>query len=337
MEANQSNDSCKVSKISDSNYSIGKNSFRYLIKLNLKEKTLEFYARRNFAPNHFEGIYTLDDFYSASKSFYFYDNLKDICQMIKLKLENQEIDMQEEQDTFILKIEISIDSLKRQINLILKKNPDFNVNSVIEDLSKNMVLLTEKNLQLEERIEKLEKLLDKSEKKNSIENSKIVKVEDIPIIKKWIDEQQPDEVEFRLLYRSSIHGKMAKDFHQKCDNRGPTITFIKTVKGKRFGGFTSLNWESQGEYKMNDTSAFIFSLDYKKKLKNNDQNYIIYNNSAYGPFFGGGDDILIDNGHTKSCSTNLSSYGMNDGYNGNYLTGERNFTPSEVEVYSVDY
>lgn len=41
--------------------------------------------------------------------------------------------------------------------------------------------------------------------------------------------------EVKLLFRASEHGQTPKDFHDRCDNKGPTVTIIKNDKGKEFG------------------------------------------------------------------------------------------------------
>ena len=42
------------------------------------------------------------------------------------------------------------------------------------------------------------------------------------------------------LYRGSIHGWMFKDFHSRCDNKGPTISLFKVKDtGECIGGYTN--------------------------------------------------------------------------------------------------
>lgn len=41
-----------------------------------------------------------------------------------------------------------------------------------------------------------------------------------------------------LLYKASKDGKMASDFHKKCNGKVQQLVFIKTVKGEIFGGCT---------------------------------------------------------------------------------------------------
>jgi TLD len=41
-----------------------------------------------------------------------------------------------------------------------------------------------------------------------------------------------------LLYQGSEHGWDFKDFHSRCDNKGPTISLFKVKDGDCIGGFT---------------------------------------------------------------------------------------------------
>ena len=56
----------------------------------------------------------------------------------------------------------------------------------------------------------------------------------------------------------------------------------------RFGGFTSVPWDSSGSYRK-DANAFIFSLTNQLKFKANSANSdSVFGLSNYGPTFGGG-------------------------------------------------
>ena len=52
--------------------------------------------------------------------------------------------------------------------------------------------------------------------------------------------------EWRLLYRASRDGFRAATFHARCDDKGPTVTIVKSGNNI-FGGFTELSWQSPGE------------------------------------------------------------------------------------------
>jgi hypothetical protein len=43
-----------------------------------------------------------------------------------------------------------------------------------------------------------------------------------------------------MLYQGSIHGWKFKDFHSRCDNKGPTISLFKVKDGDVIGGYTKV-------------------------------------------------------------------------------------------------
>ena len=60
------------------------------------------------------------------------------------------------------------------------------------------------------------------------------------VLKTWL----PIKSEWRLLFRASRDGFAALAFHSKCDNKGPTITVVKSGENI-FGGFTEKAWTSK--------------------------------------------------------------------------------------------
>ena len=81
-----------------------------------------------------------------------------------------------------------------------------------------------------------------------------------------------------LIYSGSVHGWMAKDFHSRCDNKGPTISLFKIKNGDCIGGYTAASWgrnygnSSQLAYGSNifayDSSAMLFNLSRQRKFAN---------------------------------------------------------------------
>ena len=51
--------------------------------------------------------------------------------------------------------------------------------------------------------------------------------------------------DYVLLYRASRNGWNASNFHACCDNKGPTVTVVKSGNFI-FGGYTDQQWESHG-------------------------------------------------------------------------------------------
>ena len=130
----------------------------------------------------------------------------------------------------------------------------------------------------------------------------------------------------KLIYNALLDGDSAKQFHKKCDGYNNTLTIIKTDKGKIFGGFTTLSWESQFHIKEGD-KGFIFNYN-KKKIyyKKKDSKIEIITNSDFGPGFGNADLVVVNGflGGAKSYDqtsrpstsydTNGKEYALNDEY-----------------------
>jgi hypothetical protein len=65
--------------------------------------------------------------------------------------------------------------------------------------------------------------------------------------------------DMELLYRGSRDGSTSKDFHDRCDNKGPTICLYKNDKDYIFGGYASISWTNDGGYRP-ASDSFIFTL-----------------------------------------------------------------------------
>ncbi|KAK8809648.1 hypothetical protein WA158_000591 [Blastocystis sp. Blastoise] len=75
------------------------------------------------------------------------------------------------------------------------------------------------------------------------------------------------EKKWTIIYKGSVNGYNASDFHHYCDNCGETMTLIY-AKGSDdkpclFGGYTSISWTSpnfDGSEKKRDPESFLFTL-----------------------------------------------------------------------------
>ncbi len=71
-------------------------------------------------------------------------------------------------------------------------------------------------------------------------------------------------IKTKNLYRGSIHGWNAKDFHSHCDGKQPTISLFKVKDtGECIGGYTNAKWSTPlldlyKEY--GDSNAMLFNL-----------------------------------------------------------------------------
>ncbi len=136
---------------------------------------------------------------------------------------------------------------------------------------------------------------------------------------------------------SRIDGDTTDTFYNKCTGKYPTIVFVKTTKGHRFGGYSSIPWKNLNNGFNRDEKNFIFSLDKQKKYNIKNADKAIQTNSSYFAF-GGGSHFYVEN----NCTSNTRNYNSNSGtYNTteNYELngGEYNYTVSSYEVYQIEY
>ena len=92
-----------------------------------------------------------------------------------------------------------------------------------------------------------------------------------------------------MLYRGSIDGFTAEAFHERCDNKGPTISLFKLEhNGDCIGGYTEAQWSSdeKGSWKR-DPCALVFSLSHQRSYKFINPEKAICCLSIWGPWFGG--------------------------------------------------
>ncbi|XP_071079867.1 uncharacterized protein [Haliotis cracherodii] len=58
------------------------------------------------------------------------------------------------------------------------------------------------------------------------------------VLSKWLGGRKA----FTLLYQATRDGCSAPVFHQKCNDKGPTVTLLYNTAGYVFGGYTSIAW-----------------------------------------------------------------------------------------------
>ena len=153
-----------------------------------------------------------------------------------------------------------------------------------------------------------------------------------------------------LLYRGTRDGTSANIFHNKCDNKGPTICLYKNEKGNIFGGYASISWTSPSSscYKSGN-GCFLFTLTNiygtePTKFPNTNQNNAVCHNSSLGPVFGSAFNLNICGDYlngTESYALIGGSY--NDyqdvlGKGHSVFSGDVNtnhFKLKELEVFKV--
>ena len=149
------------------------------------------------------------------------------------------------------------------------------------------------------------------------ESDIIKKKYDFEFIEKRLNPENKN-ISYYLIYKCDKENDTPKIFHQKCDGKKNVLVFIETTENVRFGGFTSVGFNSFSSFTL-DNNSFLFSID-KRKIYNikKDKN-AIFCSSNYGPCF---------------CGT--SSFNIYIECN-NFLKGKCHTSPSNNNTYEINY
>jgi len=152
------------------------------------------------------------------------------------------------------------------------------------------------------------------------------------------------ELKWELLYKASRDGFGANIFHNRCDNKGRTITIVQSNNNYLFGGYTSVAWTSSGSWTI-DPNAFLFTLTNPNDIpptrypvQPSKTQHTVYHSGGYGPTFGASHDLHIssNSNSNNSCSTRFpSTYTDTTGRGNTTFTGNLNFTASDIEVFKL--
>eukprot|EP01105_Mastigella_eilhardi_P016564 TRINITY_DN3789_c0_g1_i13.p2 TRINITY_DN3789_c0_g1~~TRINITY_DN3789_c0_g1_i13.p2 ORF type:complete len:140 (+),score=30.00 TRINITY_DN3789_c0_g1_i13:671-1090(+) len=80
-------------------------------------------------------------------------------------------------------------------------------------------------------------------------------------------------------------------FHDRCDGKANTFTFVRDKNNNVFGGFTCVPWSGRGGH-TTDKCAFLFNLTQGKVQRVTQASNAVYMSHNSGPTFGG--DLWCD-------------------------------------------
>ena len=266
------------------------------------------------------------------------EQCKKLPNKIKLSLEkSKNIEYNEDKLSSFINECINIENNIKEINIIndsinkCKNEGESEINFIYEEQFNSLL----------ENIKKLGKISIIN--KHSIFYSLIINNENDrkELIINWIKQKTNKSIlKFEKIFTMSINGTSCYDFHKYCDNKGPTLTLVKTTNNKIFGGFTPLNWESLDgvdKYDKNN-QTFIFSLNSMKKFDMiNKEKSAIYCNKNNGPYFGGRDFSIESD--MKKCEAYANQYTNFLCNNNLELIGEKGsnkkFNLEDFEVFKI--
>ena len=149
-----------------------------------------------------------------------------------------------------------------------------------------------------------------------------------------------------LIYRGTRDGMKSYSFHDKCDNKGPTLCLYKNDKNHIFGAYAEISWANMGEWKQAPNS-FLFTITnmhnsepIKFPHSPKEKIYSVYHNIEYGPSFGSGRDISIASDFSLGDSyanfpyTYIDALGKGASTFSSDLKSNR-FKLKEIEVFAI--
>ena len=270
---------------------------------------------------------TFDDNYFDEKIIKESEKLPEKIKDLLTKTENGNNYYNEKQLSLFINFCINVENNIKSINEI-----NTNIQKCKNVENKKIIFLPKDEESINELILNIKKFGKLTDNEDSIENSLIIKENEIELIKNFVGKNP----RFKLLYRATVDGDTKKDFDKKCLNKQPTLAIVKNSLGNRFGGFTTQNWNYDNEYDKKDPNSFIFSLDNKKKYNLKDKNNRAIHTKSYVIHFGNADFCLGEKFLTNKAGwcnrgTRYFEAEWKD------LSKEVDFTIKEFELYEVIY
>ena len=312
--------------------------FKLKVSYNETVFLFEVEKKAEFPKNEYANLMSFDDLTKNYRFFLQFETTEEVVNSLSIMVQNNNIKILEEDKK--MKIEITNPTNQRTfgIDVPIKEK---NIRMEEDGLTNYMSSLNERVTSLEKQVKELMSIKDEYEKLKQLEiknknryfkDSSIVKLEDEDTIMTWF-EKKPSQ--FNKLLDSKIDGDSTNAFENKCAKKCPTMVFVKTTNGYRFGGFTTILWTNGSHGK--DNKAFLFSLDRKEKYNITNENYANRLESGSNFYFGDAALHIYNN-----CTSNKSNYVSNSYFTtvpANYAIngGEQCFTVLSYEVYQIEY
>ena len=307
----------------------------------------------------YENEYSFDDLLKINENLKCFNPVNILYNSFEELFKNNKIIIEKDENNFdVIHLGILIynflgKDIKCQLDLKLKeiKGQVDNKKLMIEifELKKTIAKKDEEIKALNEKFDKLNKKMEILENKmNSFElsinilsqsgQSEIIKGKNnIDLILNRLIKDFPN-ISFELIYNPSNKNETTEDFHKICDGKENVLVLIKTTDNIKFGGFTSVGFNSTSKYTKDD-KAFIFSLDKNKIYNIKKGSNAIYCYETHGPSFTGTSSFNINiyknifktQQNTSTAKDNC--YEINNDFELN--NGNEYFYVKNLEIYQV--
>ena len=326
----------------------------YDLKFAIKSDKLDISISNNSSISlSFNAAFTFDELLKLNRYFRQFDTILEIYNFI--------VDLENIEELIDIKVENKFINLKISIPSVLKNKANNEIIFVLPAVQIKESELIVKLCQEVEKINILEKKINyiflcigKTEEDfktyeeayeklpqtlkhlSNVCESRIVSPEDFATVQIGIKEKLNKTIKgAKLLYRASRDGDK-NQFHSKCDGIENTVTFVKAKNGRKFGGFANKAFNSSNQY-ISDPKCFVFSLLHKECYYYNNNGYMIYGSSSYGPLWGSGSshDLYLASGCLNNTASTTGQSSFDYKGKSNALSGSSNFQAEDYETYQL--
>ncbi len=318
----------------------------YILKINNRNEEMNIIAKEfNSSINIlYSNSFTLIQLQKMNNFFRMFDIINEVILNLKQLFEENKYKISINDKSFIIELLPGI-LIKNQLQFILdlnEKSQEEKINDLTDitnSILKRLDYLEKENSELKLKVQELTEKLNQQESYNSSD----IFFKDSIILKSNKDKEKMlnflnKKIEnSELIYRGTRDGDLAKNFHEKCDNKGPTLVLCKDKNEQIFGGFTTAEWDSNQRHSKNDKNAFIFSITNNKKFESRNFENSIECNPIFGPVFGfGGDLTIVDKFLSKQSNMWIN---QNTYFDKKYeiTNGKVFFDLVELEVYLIKF
>ena len=267
------------------------------VNMEIKDSNLCFkseISENALAKKRYESKYSLEAIKENNKFFFLCQYITDVYKQIEI-LSNDKSNFIIEQNKMILhiptnmplapEIVIELNEIEKNINTKVEELNDYIIKKEKQNDSK-LDLLIKENKELKDLLSNLiNNKFDVLIKENKEMKEKIINLENLlnthlgilpdayfEMIKNWIGGDK-NKIFFHLIYNLR-DDKDYNRFHKECNVSKPVVFIFITTKKSIFGAYCPCFNTSGGQW-INDSNAFIFSINLNKKYpaKNSSSNY----------------------------------------------------------------
>ena len=268
------------------------------VKMYIKEQNLFFdteIPENKLSKKKYSSSFSTEALKEKNQFFFLCKSINDIYKQIDiLSKDNKLVFIQEDKKLNLIiptnmplapEIKIELKEIEKNIDSKVQELNDYIINSEKQN-ENNVALLIKENKELKDLINIINNKFDILIKENKEMKVKINKMEKILTenffifdenslekIKDWIGGDK-NKINFNLIFKLTEQDKDCDRFHSACNVNAPVIFIFITYNNSIFGAYCPFFNTSEGKW-INDSNAFIFSLNLNKKYlaKQSNKNY----------------------------------------------------------------